>query len=102
MADVLNLLPSEATDDGAVTISQEGDVHTLTFFTGDAGPLKIACVFKEVARMNAVLTLHVGTLKVLKQMLELRAARLVGCTAGSPEEAELAAIADLLDVYKKG
>jgi hypothetical protein len=59
-------------------------------------------VRKEFARLGACVTRQLEGAEVLEAMLRLRAVELVDCTEGSPEKAEMAAIAGLLNVYETG
>ena len=70
--------------------------------TVERGMLNVALLRHEAAGLGKLLMQALGATDMLQAMLRRRADELADCTEGSPEEAELAAIAGLLDVYDTG
>lgn len=100
MAEVLNLLPSEAVLNGSIGTNIGPDSYTVNLKTVESGWVNVRMSPIEFARLGASVTRTAGREAVLIEWLKLRAGELVGCTEGSPEKAELAALSELLDIYE--
>lgn len=63
-------------------------------------PLKLFDIEQMGNAVRAERAIWAPILEAMSGLLKQRADTLVGCTEGSPEEAELEAIADVLDAYE--